>query len=873
MRWLNDIWFRVRAVLSRGSMQADLDDEIAFHVEMEAKKYQAQGTPPREALRKARLRFGGEERFKEQARESWGVSPLMDLGGDVRFSVRQLMKNPAFSAVAALTLALGIGGTVALFSVVYGLMIRPLPIAEQEQVVAFWSDFNWRGEEFDLVKGVPRNFESVAAYSNEGYTLRTEAGSSLVLATVASVELWDVLGAKPLFGRVFQEGEDRPGNEPVVILAHTIWAREFGADRDIVGQRISLDGVQHTVVGVMPEDFYFPSPEMELFVPLNLDPDDGAYASNGWLVLTGRLRQGVTPQQVDEDLQAITTVLGERYNYPGAWDKTRSPYVTPIHEYLLGDVGPAMLLLLATVSLLLLMACVNVTALILTKTVDRTREMSVRAALGAGRARLARQVLTESVILGLVAGTLGILLAVGLFDLLVASLPIDAAFRQTLSLDWTALLTALVLAVASGGLIALAPMRNLLRGELADGALTSRTEGAGAAHAGQMQNALVVAEVLLAVVLATGASLLARTVGELRSLDTGFEAEGVMTMDVLVSQTEISEAERAVFFDQLLERAAAIPGVSAVGFTNRLLLRDGGYQGPVTIDGRPDLEGTNRPNVMFRTFTPGTFSTFGMEAVQGRLIQAADGPDAPLVAVISQGFARRIWGDENPIGRTYRTGFVGDVEVVGVVEDIAVSSLVGDPPMTAFYSWNQAARGDGGVVLVAKTSGDPAALATPLRAIVQTLEPRAAVGRLETMTHAVDEAMAEPLRLRFFLGLFSLLGIVLGTIGVYGVVSYSVQRRRTEFGIRMALGAEPVSLLATVVRQGMLPVVLGVLGGTVVAWFSSQTLARFLYEVQPTDPWSLAGAAGVLLVAGVGAALIPAIRASSTNPAMALRGD
>jgi hypothetical protein len=253
-------------------MELELNDEFAFHLEKEAEKYEAQGLSPEEARRRARLKFGGEERFKEQARESWGVSPLTDLGGDLRFAARQLLKNPAFSLLATLTLALGIGGTVALFSVVNGLLIRPLPLPDEDRAVTFWSDYNWRGEEFDLVKAVPESFESVAAFSNEGYTLRTGAGSSLVLATVASVELFDVLRVRPLFGRTFEPGEDRAGAEPVVILSYSIWERAFGSERTIVGQRINLDGTQTTVVGVMPEGFYFPSPEMELFIPLDLDP-------------------------------------------------------------------------------------------------------------------------------------------------------------------------------------------------------------------------------------------------------------------------------------------------------------------------------------------------------------------------------------------------------------------------------------------------------------------------------------------------------------------------------------------------------------------------------------------------------------------------
>ena len=873
MRWLGDLWFRVRAITRRGQLEREMAEEFGFHLEMEAKKYEEQGTPPQEAQRLARLKFGGEERFKEKARESWGVGAITDLGGAIRFAARQLLKHPAFSTLAIVTLALGIGGTVALFSVMNSLILRPLPIPDEDRVVNFWSDFNWRGEEFDYVSGVARAYESLAAHSNDAYTLRTEGGASLILATVASVELFEVLKVRPLLGRTFEPGEDRPGAEPVVVLGHALWEQEFGGSRDVLGRRVNIGGEQRTVVGVMPEDFYFPTPESDAFIPLDLDPDDPGYSGNGWLVLTGRLRPEITEAQLEEDLLAITTALGERYNYPEAWDKTRNPYVVPIREYLFGEVRPALRLLLAAVGVLLLMACVNVAALILTKTVDRQREMSVRTALGAGRARLARQVLTESMLLGLLAGAIGLALAVGMFDIIVTSIPMDPSFRGTARLDWAALGAALGLAVATGSLISLAPIRNLLRGDLSAGALTDRTRGAGAAHATRMQSTLVVAEVLLAVVLVTGATLLTRTVAQLRAVDLGFEPAGILTLDILASEEDTSVEERAAFYDQLLDRTAALPGVTSSALINRLPLRDGGFQGTVTVADRPDLDGANRPNAMYRPVTPGAFEALGAEILEGRGIRTTDIQDGPLVAVVNQTFARRIWGEESPIGKTYSTGFVGSVQIVGVIRDMAVTDLVGDPPMAGYYAWDQSMRGSAYAVLMAKTSGDPSALSAPIRAIVQELDRRSAIGRIETLDDALDTKMAEPLRLRFFLGLFSLLGLVLGTVGVYGVVSYSVERRQAEFGIRMALGAEPRRLLGTVVRDGMLPVLLGVIGGTIVAIALSKALAGFLFGVEPTDPASLLFAAGTLCGAGVIAALIPAVRASTARPAVALRGE
>ena len=873
MRWWSEVWFRIRALLSRDRMAQELGEEVEFHLEMEARKWEAAGMTPQQARRQARLRFGGEDRFREQAQRAWGIQLLTDLTSDVGFAWRQMRRNPGFSLLGVLTLALGIGGTVALFSVVHGLMLRPLPFDREDRLVAFWSEYNWRGVEFDLVREIPRSFEGVAAYSTEFYTLRGETGATLVPSVVASAELFDVLGTTPLLGRGFEMGEDRPGREPVVVLTHGLWQTQFGGTRDILGQRIDLSGTQHTVVGVMPEEFFFPSPEIQAYVPLNLDPDERGYVNNGWLVLLGRLDPNATQAQVDDDIALITQALDERFDYPEAWDKTKNAQVIELREYLLGDVRPVLLLLLGAVGLLLLMACANVTALILTRTVDRGREMSVRASLGAGWARLARQVLTESMVLGVAAGVVGVGLAVVVFDALVASLPIDASYRSTLALDWPTLVAALLLSVVTGALVSLAPIRNLDASRLAASGMNVRSTGSPDRRVRFTQSMLVGAEVLVAVVLVAGASLLIRTVGELRQLDPGFDPSDVVAVDVLLPEADRTPEERALYFDELQERVAALPGVRSVGLMNRLPLRDGGWSGPISTPDRPELVDTNRPNAMYRPVTPDLFETLGANLVAGRGIQDTDRPDGPRVAVINQTFADRVWNGQDAIGRTYQTGFVGEVTVVGVVRDIAVSDLIGQQPMTGYYPWDQTRRGADHAILLAKTDGGVARVLGSIRSLVQQLDAGAAVGRTQSMQEVMDVEMAEPLRLRFFLGLFAFLGLVLGAVGIFGVVSYAVERRRPEFGVRMALGAQEGRLLRDVLLGALKPVVIGVAVGTGVALAGSRAIAGFLFGVSPTDPWSLAASACVLLAAGAAAAWIPAIRASAVSPASALRAE
>jgi len=855
-------------------MERDMNEEFEFHLDMEAKKYEAEGLAPAEARRRARVKFGGVEQQKENARASWGVGALQDFGGDLRFAARQLLKHPAFSALAALTLALGIGGTVALSSVAHGLLLRPLPVEDEDRLVTFWSDYNWRGVEFDFVRERAQAYESLAAWSNQAYTLRADAGSSWILATVASAELFEVLGASPMLGRTFQPGEDRPGAEPVVVLSHGLWSQEFGADPGVLGQRVFLDGEPTTVIGVMPEGFYFPAPEMRAWTPLNLDPEDGGYQGNGWLVLTGRVASSVTDEQVDEDLAGVATALGERFTYPEAWDKTRNPFVIPLREYLLGDVRPAVLLLLGAVGVLLLMACVNVAALFLTRTHDRTAEMSVRAALGAGRARLARQVLTEAVVLGLVGGAMGLALATGLFDVMVASLPLEQGFEKTLSLDWTTLAGALVLSVAAGAAISLAPLRRLLIGDMTGAALGERRQAGTGPSTGRTQSMLVVAEVLLAVVLVTGAALLVRSVDQLRALDPGLNPDGVLAVDLFVGAQETSVEERVAFFQQVAQQVAAVPGVENVGLINRLPIRDGGYQGTIEVEDRPDLEGPSRPNSAFRIVTPDLFAALDIEIVEGRGIERTDQAGAVPVAVVNETFARAMWPGESALGRRIgASNASGMFEVVGVIRNVAVHDLVSEAPMAAYYAWDQVQSGVDNGVLVLDTGLEPTSLASAIRQVVGEVDSRGVVGAVATMNDVVDSGMAENLRLRFFLTLFSGLGLILGTIGVYGVVSYAVEQRRAEFGIRMALGAQPQRLLSEVVRVGMVPVVLGTVTGVVASLGASRLLSSFLFDIAPTDPTSFAAAAGILLGAGVFAASVPAIRASRTDPAVALRAE
>ncbi|HWP69487.1 MAG TPA: ABC transporter permease [Gemmatimonadaceae bacterium] len=871
MSRFTDWTFRLRALFGRGSLERQVDREFAFHVSMQAEQLVRDGWSAEAAEAEARRRFGSETRARERARDSWGVGVGYELAADMRHALRQMRRRPGFSVLAIATLGLGIGATTALFAVVYGLLVRPLPFRD-EGLSVFWSAHNWRGSEYDHVREGSLAFENIAAYSSLAEPLRTGPAdaSRLLEYTVSTANLFDVLDVKPMLGRGFAPGEDRAGAERVVVISNGLWQEEFGGAEDVIGRRVTIGGHATTIIGVMPRGFYFPSPEFRAWRPLILDPNDPVYAGSGWLALIGAHKKDVGEAEMTQELARLTRLLGERFTYTAAWDKTKNASMTPVREYLLGSVRNPLLLLMGAVALLLVIACANAAALILARTTDRTTELSVRVALGANHSRIARQIVTESVVMATIAAIIGALVAATGFQTLVASLPVQRGFGGTVSLGWQAFATAFALALAVGLAVAIAPVRQVLRGRLD---VRERSEeglrrGTRRVHAG-----LIVAQVTLAVMLVSGATLLIRSVERIRSIDTGFDASGVVTLDLV---REAGEGGNDPFYAMVLERVGALPGVASAGFTNRLPVRDGGWQGSVNIEGRTDLGGAQRPSTLYRSATPDYLATLGIQVRAGRGIEGTDRADGALVALVSESFARRIWPDENPIGK--RVSFGGTQApwrtIVGVVEETRMTSIMGENPLTLIVPHVQMPWGlNGGAVLVVRGTTNPASLITAIRSVVAEIDGTVAIARTGTMESVINTALSEPLQLRFFLGLFAGLALILGAVGVYGVVSYAVMRRRAEFGIRMALGAAPGRVLALVVRTGMLPVLLGAVVGVVASIGLSRAVRGFLYEISPTDALSLMAAASTVLLAGVVAAVVPAWRAGSVSPVEALRSD
>lgn len=801
----------------------------------------------------SRMRYGG------PVIESWII--------DVRYSARRLAARPAYAVLAVLTLALGVGGTAAVFSIVRPLLLEPLPIARESEVGVFWMRGSWTEQEFLHLRPEFPGFARVAAYkAADGATLELPDQPMRLLPGVsASAELFDVLGAGPLFGRAFRPGDDLPGAEPVAVLSHRLW-QDLGGEASMVGRPLIIGGVRRTVVGVMPPGFWFPAPTTQVWVARTLDADRGV----GELELIGRAAEGGRVAHMDGPLAAVVASLRERFSYPpGEWDKTRSPGITPVRDYLVGDVRPGLVATFAAVALILLIACVNVAALMLGQIGGRSTELAVRAALGAGRRRLVQQLAAEALIVALLAGLAGALLAAATFGVLVRSLPLGALAERA-ALDWTLFASAMAAALGASVLVVLVPALALWRARLSATLATSRTGGLSA-RGGRLEGSLVVAQIALAVLLAAGAGLLIRSASNLRAIDPGVHVDGAAIIDATVP-TQLNTDERRRVYLRAVESLQALPGVRAAAATQRLPLRGSSDNWGVTVPDRPDLTGLT---TAVRLVTHDYFEALGVRVLAGRGFLPADRAGTERVVVVNQALAVRYFGADDPVGRVLQTGFDPAGErIVGVVADVAEASLT-DPPQPARYMLYEQVPG---AILPATTfvlrgggEADVAAIVAAARDVLARDVPRLAVHRVSSLRLVFDEAVGPAGQVVPLVSLLAGLALALGAVGVYGMISHFAARRTREYGIRIALGLPPSGVLAQVVSRGLRLVAFGAVAGVAAALATTHLLDSLLHGVNAWDARAMAGAVAVLFAAGGLAAAIPARRASRTDPAVVLR--
>ncbi|HKI01875.1 MAG TPA: ABC transporter permease [Thermoanaerobaculia bacterium] len=817
---------------------------------------------------------------------------------DLRFAGRTLLKRPAFTLIAVLTLALGIGANTAIFSVVDSVLLAPLPFRETDRLMVIWESNPELAAKVGFPDKLPvspatffdwktaKAFEKMAMAGAERLSLTGEGEPELLGAVRVSGEFFQVLGTPPLLGRtLLPEDDDDKGKPTTVVLSHALWQRRFGGDRQVVGKTVRLDGNPLTVVGVMPAPFTFPrgaevprgygfAAQPDVWVPMALPPERRQNRGNRGQLAIGLLAPGVTRAVA----QAEMSTIGDRVEkeFPDS-DKGWRPRVDPLPEQLVGDVRPALLILLAAVGLVLLIACVNVANLLLAQAAARQKEIAVRTALGAGRGRMVRQLLTESALLSLLGAALGLLFAYWGLRAFALWIPEDIPISRTIALDLRILGFTLVVALITGALAGLMPAFQMTRPDLAESLRDGTRAGSGTSRGGRTRNALVVLETAVAVLLVVGAGLLIRSFARLSAVDPGFRPEGVLSLQVLLPESKYPEdAQQSAFTEAVLEKLQALPGVSAAGMVSNLPMSGEENIEGFVIEGRPKPKPEEQPFADYRRVSTRYFETMGVRRVRGRIFSAGDAAKAPHVAVIDETMARAFWPGTDPIGKRFRFGTWENTDepwitIVGIVGNVRHSGLHVDPRPQLYIP--QAQIGSGSQYFVLRTQGDPKRLTKDARAAVFAVDPDQPVAQVRTMEQRVGESVAGRRFNTVLLGVFAVLALVLAAVGIYGITSYSVAQRTREMGLRMALGAKPGTVLRMVLREAGALALTGLAAGLLLAFAATRVMASLLFGVPATDPATFAGvAAGLALVSFV-AAYLPGRRATRVDPMVALRAD
>jgi putative ABC transport system permease protein len=786
---------------------------------------------------------------------------------DGTYTLRRLRRRPAYTALTVLTLALGVAGTAAVYSIAKGLLFNPLPYRNEGELVSLWGSGTWSEAEITFLRPeLEAGFRGYAAVRPVDVTLTAgDTPVRLVHGVATSAGLFRTLGAAPALGTGFRPEDDRTGAEPVVVLSDALW-RELGSSPAIIGQRLELGGVPRTVVGVMPKEFWFTDPSVRIWVADQMDPGD----ATGTYALYARMPPGVGPDGMQPAIGRISERLGERFRYPEGFDKTKGATLEPMREHLVGSVRPALLAMLGAMAVILLIACVNVAALMLGQVDSRGTELAVRAALGAGRRHLVQQLVVEAAVIGLIAGALGGVLALLGFRFLVGALPLGA-LAGTASVDWSLFAAAIVIAIAAATAVSLVPGVSIARADPQTRLSGSRTGGVKG-RGGRLEAALVVAQVGLVLLMAAGAGLLIRSVGKLRAIDPGVNVEGVAVVDLLLPSS-VDVSRRPQLVREIVAAVQGVPGVESVSAAQKLPLRGPGDDWGMGVESRPDLGITSTYG---RIVTPGYFQTMGIPVTAGRPLLDSDRLlRNEGVVVINQALAEKYFPGVDPIGQ--RIAYSPDRwdRIVGVVGNVAEAELSGGPVPARYYlyehvpfllEWQS-------VVVRARGGADPASLLNAVRIRAQEVAPGVAVRELTTMENVLTRAIGPARQVMALLSLLGALALALGTIGVYGVVSHFVRRRRRDWGIRIALGLSPTAVTRQIVGQAQALVVAGIVLGVAGFFALARLLAGFLYGVGTADPLSIAGAATLMVAAGLLASWIPARRASRIQPAQVLREE
>jgi putative ABC transport system permease protein len=802
---------------------------------------------------------------------------------DVGYALRAMVRRPTFTAVVLGTLALGIGANAAIFSLVNAVLLRPLPFAQPERIVEFdHGDGYWTVSEPEFVdyqRGVTA-LSRLAAYNANNATISIPGADPMrTVATRVSRDFFAILGVKPEVGRVFAADEFSPSTKArVTVLSHRLWVQQFASDPKVAGKTVTIGITPFTVIGVMPSRFTFPATETEFWTPWRMNPDSLWTRNNHYLNLIGQLASGATIEQA----RAQAHTLNQRWmkDFPETYFPTHpiTAQLTPIRDFLLGPTRPYLVALLGAVAFILLIACVNVANLLLVRSEARRKEFAIRAALGASGSRMVRQMLTESMLFAVIGAVLGV--GVAWFGVrgLIALAPDNVPRLDEVGVDYRVVLFTAAITIATGLLFGVAPALRGMRGESAD---TLRDGGKTSGHAASAvaRRALVVAEVALAVVMLTGAGLLVRSLIKLQAIDLGFDPSHVLTMQVTLPARKYNDTTADAYFQQLLARASRLPGAKSVAAVSYLPISGGDNGWSIMIDGRVLKTIAESPSARPENVTPDYFRAMSIRLVRGRVFTERDRMGAPLVAVISDGMAKKLWPGVDPIGHTLKM-FNAEapwVTIVGVVADVRARGFQKEIPETMYFPYSQSGQSSYGVpfsmTLVVRATGNPTALTPPLRSIVREMNPTVPISAIATMEQVVGDSIAGRRFATTLLAGFAALALALAGIGIYGVISYGVSQRTYEIGVRIAMGASPTSIMQLVMGEGGRMTAVGLALGLIGAIVVDRLLRTMLVGVTATDLPTLLGVSAMLALVAACACLLPARRATAVSPVEALRNS
>ena len=800
---------------------------------------------------------------------------------DIRYAIRMLAKSPAFTFIAVLTVALAIGANTAIFSVVNAVLLRPLPYPHAEQLVRVFGTqptlaeapsspanfLEWRSEN--------QVFTHISTWVGQGFNLTGTDKPERVIGARVSSDMFQLLGVQPMLGRDFTEAEDRDGADRVVILSYEFWQRRFAGDPNAIRQTITLSDQTYTIVGVMPRGFAFPSTRTQVWRPMAFSAAERATRDTNFIDVVARMKPGVSLQQAQANMTAVAQSQAQRYPQTNFGVGVK---VVSLQEHMVGDVRPMLVVLLGAVAFVLLIACANVANLLLARAAGRHREMAIRGALGASRSRVVRLLLTESVLLAIVGGALGLLLAIWSLDLLVSLKPANLPRLAEIGVNRTVFLFTAAVSVLTGILFGLAPAWQVSKSDLNEGLKESGRGGSDAPRRQRMRALLVISEVALSLVLLIGAGLMIRSFSRLLAVDPGFKTDHVLTAFVSLPIAKYSKHdEQVAFYDRLLERLRNVPGISAAGVVTDIPLYGGGSTG-FDVDGRPPAAPGQRAMTDYRISSPDYFSAMGMRVVKGRPFSSHDTEAAPGVVIINETLAARYFPGEDPIGKRLNlSGAPIDLrEIVGVVNDVRNYGVDAEVKPEVYVPLLQSAPGylasiSSALTIVVRSTVDPAALGQTLREQVQALDKDQPVSELKTMDVYLAESMAQRRFNMLLLGAFAGLALVLAAVGIYGVIAYTVTQRTHEMGIRIALGARGGDILRLVFSNAMATTLAGIVTGLGAAFALTRLLQSLLYQVTATDPVVFATIPLLLLAVSAIATYLPARRAMKVDPITALR--